>query len=90
MRTIVVMGLALLVTSCASLVKESDCRGVDWYQIGRIEGEIYGIGNQIDQHTHRCARFGVTPDAAQYNVGWADGNTEFRLRTGFVGGGDAD
>ena len=87
MRTIVAMGLALLAAGCA-LMSEADCRGADWYELGRIEGEIYGIGNQIDQHTHQCGKFGVTVDAERYNLGWVEGNREFRLRTWFVGGGE--
>jgi len=37
----------------------------------------------IDQYTHRCATFGLKPDEAAYNLGWDDGNMEYRQRTGY-------
>ena len=36
----------------------------------------------------RCAAFGLKPDEAAYNLGWDDGNMEYRQRTGYGGGPD--
>jgi hypothetical protein len=77
--------LALLLSGCAGL-SESECRATDWYQRGKRDGEIYGARGQIDQYRHQCARFAVKPDEAAYNLGWDDGNMEYRQRTGYGGG----
>ena len=79
--------LAVFLGGCASL-SESECRSTDWYQLGKRDGEIYGARGMIDQYTHRCATFGLKPDAAAYNLGWDDGNMEYRQRTGYGGGPD--
>jgi len=79
--------LVLLLSGCAAL-SETDCRGTDWYQLGKRDGEVYGSRAMIDQYTHSCAAFGVKPDEARYMLGWEDGNMEYRQRTGYGGGPD--
>ena len=78
--------LVLILSGCAGL-SEAECRGTDWYQLGKRDGEVYGSRAMIDQYTKSCSAFAVKPDEAQYMVGWADGNMEYRQRTGW-GGGD--
>ena len=82
-----VLCLVLLLSGCAAL-GETDCRGADWYQLGKRDGEVYGSRAMIDQYTQRCAAFGVKPDEARYMLGWEDGNMEYRQRTGYGGGPD--
>ncbi len=77
--------LLLLVSGCAGL-SESQCRNADWYKLGRADGEIYARQSQLDQYTKQCSAFGVKPDAAGYQLGWDDGNMEYRQRTGWGGG----
>jgi hypothetical protein len=79
--------VVLLLGGCVGL-SEADCRGMDWYKLGRGDGEIYGARNGIDQYNHRCATFGIRPDQAAYDLGWDDGNMEYRQRTGYGGGPD--
>ena len=77
--------LVVILSACTSL-SESECRSTDWYQLGKRDGEIYGSRGMIDQYTHRCASFGLKPDEAAYNLGWDDGNMEYRQRTGYGAG----
>ena len=72
-------------SACASL-SESECRSTNWYQLGKLDGELYGSRAMIDQYSYRCATFGVKPDEQSYMVGWSDGNMEYRQRTGYGGG----
>jgi hypothetical protein len=85
----VALGVALLLAGCANMgLSEAECRGADWYALGKRDGELYGSRSMLDQHTHRCARFGARPDAEQYRIGWEDGDMEYRQRTGWGGGPD--
>src|ERR671922_258196 len=43
---------------CAAM-SESDCRGTNWYELGKRDGEIYGSRGWLDQYTQRCAAFGI-------------------------------
>jgi len=86
MRSGLCLALVLVLGGCVGL-SEAECRGANWYQLGKLDGEVYGSRAMIDQYNQRCAAFGVKPDEAQYLVGWSDGNMEYRQRTGW-GGGD--
>jgi len=87
MRAALSLVLILVLGACAGL-SEAECRGADWYQLGKRDGETYGARAMIDQYARRCATFGVKPDEARYMVGWDDGNMEYRQRTGYGGGPD--
>ena len=69
-------------------MSEADCRSTDWYQRGRSDAEIYAMQSQIDQYTRQCSAYGVRPDAPAYQLGWDDGNMEYRQKTGWGGGPD--
>ena len=77
----------LLLTGCAGM-NESQCRNADWYKLGRNDAEIYGLRSQLDQYTKQCAPHGVKPDAPAYQLGWDDGDMEYRQKTGWGGGPD--
>lgn len=79
--------LLLLLGGCAGL-SDADCRGMDWYRLGRRDGEVYGSRAAIDQYRYQCAAYGVAPDEAAYALGWDDGNMEYRQRSGYGGGPD--
>src|SRR3954468_2706590 len=79
--------LVLLLSGCAAL-SETECRGTDWYQLGKRDGEVYGSRAMIDQYTQSCAAFGVKPDEARYMLGWEGGNRKHRQPTGCGGGPD--
>jgi hypothetical protein len=79
--------LLLLLAGCATMT-ESECRGTDWYKRGREDAELYGSRSMLDQYTHQCAAFGVRPDAGAYQLGWDDGDMEYRQKTGWGGGPD--
>jgi hypothetical protein len=79
--------LAFLLTGCVGL-SDADCQSMDWYRLGRRDGEVYGSRAAIDQYRHQCAAHGVAPDEAAYALGWDDGNMEYRQRSGYGGGPD--
>ena len=67
---------------------ETECRSADWYQLGKRDGEVYGVRPQIDQYVWRCNAFGVKPQESEYMTGWIDGNRERNARMDFGGGPD--
>jgi len=71
--------LALLLTGCAALT-EADCRSVSWYDLGKRDGDVYGMSPRIDQYSYQCDAYGVHADAAQYMRGWGEGEQEYRSR----------
>ena len=77
----------LLLAGCAGM-SEPECRGTDWYKLGRRDAEIYGSRSMLDQYAHQCAAYGVRPDAPAYLLGWDDGDMEYRQKTGYGGGPD--
>jgi len=85
MRTSLVV--LLLLSGCATM-NESECRSTDWYKLGRRDAEVFGSRSMLDQYTHQCAAFGVRPDAGAYQLGWDDGDMEYRQKTGWGGGPD--
>ena len=80
--------IALCLQACASL-SESECRNQDWYTIGFEDGTDGDPQAQIDEHGAACAKFGVTPDARQYEVGRRDGLVHYcTVANGFEVGRD--
>jgi len=79
--------LVIFLSACGAL-SESECRSTNWYQLGKLDGELYGSRAMIDQYSYRCAAFGIKPDERAYMLGWDYGNMEFRQRTGYGGGPD--
>ena len=73
------LGLLLLLTGCAGLT-EADCRSANWYDLGRRDGDVYGLSPMIDQYSYQCAAYGVQADATQYMRGWEIGDQEYRAR----------
>jgi hypothetical protein len=78
-------GLTLvLLAGCVSM-SESECRGADWYALGKRDGDVYGIQPLIDQYAYRCNAFGVTAQRAEYMTGWVDGYRERASRSDLGG-----
>jgi hypothetical protein len=64
--------IALYLHGCASL-SESECRDQDWYAIGFDDGYDGDPASQLAGHGEACAKYSITPDARQYEVGRRDG-----------------
>ena len=69
----------LQVAGCATVGPRA-CASTDWYRQGYSDG-LTTWYSRIDEHTARCAAVGVTPDAARYGVGWADGRFDFEHKS---------
>ena len=59
---------------------ETECRSVNWYDIGERDGNAYGMRPRIDQYAHQCSAFGVQAVESDYMRGWVDGYREWTRR----------
>jgi hypothetical protein len=83
---LIVVLLAAALGGCASLTK-SECRTGDWTAIGHADGERGLPASELDKHVDACKDHGVTPDAARYRAGHAQGLAAFCTpRGGYVAG----
>jgi len=57
-------------------MSESECKSADWFELGKRDGDVYGVRPLIDQYAYRCSAFGVTPKESDYLTGWVDGYRE--------------
>jgi hypothetical protein len=64
--------LAICLHGCASL-SESECRDENWYAIGFDDGYEGNEASRLADHGESCAKYAITPDAGQYEVGRRDG-----------------
>jgi hypothetical protein len=67
---------ALALSGCASM-NASECRSVDWRTIGYEDGAAGRAGDHIAQHRKACAKHGVSPDFARYQMGREEGLHEY-------------
>ena len=78
MRIPLLVCLALL-CGCAT-PSESDCRSTNWAELGKRHGSM-GVNWQVDQHSHRCAAFGVKVDERAYMEAWRAAYSDWSMRT---------
>ncbi len=71
--------LSLLSAGCAQM-SESECRAADWYHVGYMDADTYGLRPRIDQYAYQCRAFGVQAPEATYMAGWVDGYREWNTR----------
>ena len=64
--------LAICLHGCASL-SETECRDENWYAVGFDDGYEGDPSSRLADHGAACAKYGITPDAGQYEVGRRDG-----------------
>ena len=67
----------LVLNSCATL-KKSDCLEGNWSGIGFNDGSA-GLksDSQLRAHNNACSKHKITPNAADYNVGYKKGLVQF-------------
>ena len=78
-------------TACAGLelpgLSESECRAANWADLGKRDGSM-GMNWQIDQHAHRCARFGLKVDEPAYMAAWREAYSDWAMRSNPGAGAD--
>lgn len=74
--TLVILGLVLIFTSCATL-KKDDCLTADWYQIGYEDGTKGHPASRFAKHKKACAKYEVTPILDIYLDGRDEGLRQF-------------
>jgi len=80
-----VLALAAGLAGCASL-SEKECRG-DWSAIGRDDGARGLPAQELERHREACGKHDITPDAARYRAGHAEGLAAFCTpRGGYLAG----
>lgn len=68
--------LVLLLSSCATL-SESECRAIDWRELGRAEGAKGLASARLGSHMDACRRYNIAPDADAYRVGREEGLRQY-------------
>ncbi|MGQ0697240.1 MAG: DUF2799 domain-containing protein [Panacagrimonas sp.] len=63
---------ALLLSGCATL-NESECRNVDWFDLGSRDGSLGHSRNRLDEHGKACSEFGLAADSAAWEKGYEAG-----------------
>jgi hypothetical protein len=61
---------------CATMNKD-ECLTVDWRTVGYEDGAAGYAGDRIGQHRKACAKYGVTPNLAEYQAGRDAGLREY-------------
>ncbi len=68
--------LGLVLSGCATM-SEEECLTVDWRTVGYEDGAAGYSGDRIGQHRKACAKHGVTPNLAEYQLGRDAGLREY-------------
>ncbi|EPJ44637.1 MAG: hypothetical protein OFPII_33490 [Osedax symbiont Rs1] len=66
----------ILVSGCASL-NQAECVSANWFDLGYDDVQQGNRSLYVAKHTDACAEYGITPDFAQYKLGWQQGLTKF-------------
>lgn len=72
MTRLLALAPLLILFGCATL-SEDECRGADWYEIGRSDGADGRRANFLQQHAKACRDYGIRPDVVAWRKGRADG-----------------
>lgn len=67
---------ALALAGCATL-NESECRSIDWYQLGARDGSAGLAQTRIEDHREACSEFGLAPDRAAWRQGYEAGLLDY-------------
>jgi hypothetical protein len=68
MRILLVVGLALLAGSCATMSPEA-CQSADWRALGEVDGAAGATLSKYEARSNDCAKVGITPDFPAYSLG---------------------
>lgn len=70
--TLLLAGLAVLSTGCAS-ISEDSCIAGSWESLGYEDGREGESRGHFSKIAETCAKYGITADAVQYRVGYDQG-----------------
>ena len=74
--TAFLIGCGAMLGACATL-NESECKTVDWKQLGDTDGSQGHLATRIAKHNKACEKHGLSVDAARYHSGWQAGIVRF-------------
>lgn len=69
-----VLGLGL--SGCATL-DESQCRNINWFELGARDGFAGHSRQRLELHREACSEFGLNPNAVDWQEGYAAGLGDF-------------
>jgi hypothetical protein len=75
-RLLAVIAGAFVLGSCATL-NESECRSVDWFQLGARDGNDGAARSRIEDHRKACAEYGLPADDAAWFQGYEAGLLDY-------------
>lgn len=67
---------ALLLAGCATL-DETECRSVDWFQLGARDGADGSARSRLEEHRKACSEFGLATDDAAWVQGYEAGLLDY-------------
>lgn len=86
----IIMFFLLFLSGCASMDK-SECLTANWQTIGFEDGTTGKNVSNISEYRKDCAKYGVSPDLADYRAGHLQGSKLFcTLRNGFEQGNNGN
>lgn len=65
-----------MLAGCATL-NESECRTVDWRELGRSDGARGYEASRLGEHMNACGKYGIAPDPAAYSSGRDEGLQQY-------------
>ncbi|MGL4206306.1 MAG: DUF2799 domain-containing protein [Aeromonadaceae bacterium] len=65
-------GLLLALAGCSTLSQE-ECQSSDWYSLGYQDGQAGKLQSQLQRYTQSCGEYGLHPDTARWQSGYAKG-----------------
>lgn len=69
---LITVGLLLSLAGCSTLSQE-ECQSSDWYSLGYQDGQAGKLQSQLQRYTQSCGEYGLRPDAARWQSGYAKG-----------------
>ncbi len=75
---IIVAVFSLLILSGCASMSESECQVANWRIIGAEDGAAgYNPDARLSRHRKACAKYGISPNYDQYQLGYEDGIVRF-------------
>ena len=68
MRIFLIVGLALLASSCETMSPQA-CQSADWRALGEVDGAAGAALSKYEARQNDCAKAGIAADFASYSVG---------------------
>lgn len=66
-----------LISCSSATLSKDECLIADWQLIGFGDGSTGKANTQLNKHREACNKHSVNPDKALYDIGYAEGNTEY-------------